>query len=149
MTVRTSSPTLPSCASTDRPAGRHHRRLGRAEAGQHPLAIGSALGTLPTTVTSGVVSALGRDVVVDDPCGTRAPRSLRNLIQTDAAINAGNSGGALVDSKVTSSVSTRRSGAAVQAIGFAIPINIAKPIMQQAIDDLLLTSPWVGIHSCP
>ena len=61
--------------------------------GQIALAVGSSLGTLTTSVTSGVVSALGRDLVVDDACGSGQPRSLRNLIQTDAAINPGNSGG--------------------------------------------------------
>ncbi len=75
--------------------------IGDSEAlkpGQLALAIGSSLGTLTTTVTSGVVSALGRDVVVADACGSGQSRSLRNLIQTDAAINPGNSGGALVNS---------------------------------------------------
>ena len=117
--------------------------------GQISLAIGSALGTLSTSVTSGVVSALGRDLVVDDPCGTLAPRALRNLIQTDAAINPGNSGGALVDSTgdvIGINTAVAEGG---QGIGFAIPINIAKPVMQQAIDDLPLTRPFIGIRFVP
>ena len=117
--------------------------------GQISLAIGSALGTLSTSVTSGVVSALGRDLMVDDPCGTLAPRALRNLIQTDAAINPGNSGGALVDSTgdvIGINTAVAEGG---QGIGFAIPINIAKPIMQQAIDDLPLTRPFIGIRFVP
>ena len=117
--------------------------------GQIALAIGSALGTLSTSVTSGVVSALGRDLVVDDPCGTLAPRALRDLIQTDAAINPGNSGGALVDSTgdvIGINTAVAEGG---QGIGFAIPINIAKPIMQQAIDELPLTRPFIGIRFVP
>jgi serine protease Do len=113
--------------------------------GQLSLAIGSSLGTLTTSVTSGVVSALGRDVVVDDACGSGQSRSLRNLIQTDAAINPGNSGGALVNSSGdVIGINTAVAGGA-QGIGFAIPINIAKPIMEQAIQGKVLTRPWIGI----
>lgn len=117
--------------------------------GQISLAIGSSLGTLTTSVTSGVVSALGRDVVVDDACGGGASRSLRNLIQTDAAINPGNSGGALIDSSgELIGINTAVAGGA-QGIGFAIPINIAKPIMEQAVAGKPLTRPWLGITFVP
>ena len=117
--------------------------------GQLALAIGSSLGTLTTSVTSGVVSALGRDLVVDDACGEGRAKSLRNLIQTDAAINPGNSGGALVNSLGdVVGINTAVAGGA-QGIGFAVPINIAKPIMQQALDDKQLTRPWLGITFVP
>jgi S1-C subfamily serine protease len=117
--------------------------------GQVSLAVGSSLGTLTTSVTSGVVSALGRDVVVDDACGTGRQRALRNLIQTDAAINPGNSGGALVNANGdVIGINTAVAGGA-QGIGFAIPINIAKPIMQQAIDGKLLTRPFIGVTFIP
>ncbi len=66
--------------------------------GQLAVAIGSPLGTFTNSVTSGIVSAMGRDITVNDE-ETGEPRPLRNLIQTDAAINPGNSGGALVDSQ--------------------------------------------------
>jgi S1-C subfamily serine protease len=126
--------------------------IGDSEAlkpGQLSLAIGSSLGTLTTSVTSGVISALGRDVVVDDACGSGRSRSLRNLIQTDAAINPGNSGGALVNSTGdVIGINTAVAGGA-QGIGFAIPINIAKPIMEQAIDGKALTRPWIGITFLP
>jgi serine protease Do len=70
---------------------------------------------------------------------------LRNLIQTDAAINPGNSGGALVDSAGTViGVNTAVAGNA-QGIGFAIPINIAKPIMRQAVAGQPLARPWMGV----
>lgn len=138
--VRIEGPNLPVAVIGDSAA---------LKPGQISLAIGSSLGTLTTSVTSGVVSALGRDLVVEDACGTGRPRSLRNLIQTDAAINPGNSGGALVDSSGdVIGINTAVAGGA-QGIGFAIPINIAKPIMQQAIDGKALTRPWIGITFIP
>jgi S1-C subfamily serine protease len=76
---------------------------------------------------------------------TREPRRLRNLIQTDAAINPGNSGGPLVDiNGQVVGVSTAYAEGA-QGIFFAIPINIAKPIMSQAVAGAPLTRPWIGI----
>jgi serine protease Do len=124
-------------------------RLGDSSAlkpGQLSIAIGSPLGTFTNSVTSGVVSAMGRDIVVTDECGTGAQKALRNLIQTDAAINPGNSGGALVDSSgAVIGINSATAGNA-QGIGFAIPINIAKPIMQQAVEGLPLTRPWIGVY---
>ncbi len=107
--------------------------------GQVAIAIGSPLGTYTNSVTSGIVSALGREVTVES--GT-----IRNLIQTDAAINPGNSGGALLDSAGnvigvnTAIVST------AEGIGFAIPVNMAKPIMAQAIAGQPISRPWIGIR---
>ena len=75
--------------------------------------------------------------------------TLRDLIQTDAAINPGNSGGALVDSSGrVVGVNTAVAGSA-QGIGFAIPINIAKPIMDQAVAGKDLTRPWIGVNYNP
>jgi S1-C subfamily serine protease len=72
--------------------------------------------------------------------------TLRNLIQTDAAINPGNSGGALVDAGGDLiGINTAIAGEA-QGIGFAIPINLARPIMQQAIEGESLSRPWMGIY---
>ena len=112
--------------------------------GQTAIVIGSPLGTFTNSVTSGVVSALGRSLVVTDPV-TGQQRRLRNLIQTDAAINPGNSGGPLVDAAgEVVGVSTAYAQGA-QGIFFAIPINIAKPIMDQAVAGEPLTRPWIGI----
>jgi len=125
-------------------------RIGDSSAlkpGQLAVAIGSPLGTFTNSVTSGVVSALGRDISVGDDCSTsqQTEENLRNLIQTDAAINPGNSGGALVDSTgAVIGINTATAGNA-QGIGFAIPINIAKPIMQQALAGKSLTRPWMGV----
>ena len=97
-------------------------------------------------MTTGVVSAIGRRIDVADVCsGTGQLESLRDLIQTDAAINPGNSGGALVDVDGTLiGINTAIAGDA-QGIGFAIPINLARPIMQQAVEGEALSRPWMGI----
>jgi S1-C subfamily serine protease len=112
--------------------------------GQTAIVIGSALGTFTNSVTSGVISALGRALVVTDPTSGER-RRLRNLVQTDAAINPGNSGGPLVNAAgEVVGVSTAYAEGA-QGIFFAIPINIAKPIMRQAVAGAQLTRPWIGI----
>ncbi len=108
--------------------------------GQLVVAIGSPLGTYSFSVTSGIVSGKGRDIQVDN--GTR----INNLIQTDAAINPGNSGGPLADASgavvgINTAVATDSSG-----IGFAIPIDIARPIMDQAVKGEALSRPWIGIR---
>nr|MDQ3553453.1 trypsin-like peptidase domain-containing protein [Chloroflexota bacterium] len=91
--------------------------------GQMAIAIGSPLGTFTNSVTAGVVSAMGREITVDDSCAEGEVRRLNSLIQTDAAINPGNSGGALLDSTGrVIGVNTAVAGDA-QGIGFAIPIN--------------------------
>ncbi len=111
--------------------------------GQLVVAIGSPLGTYSNSVTSGIVSATGRSITVQD--GT----TLDNLIQTDAAINPGNSGGPLLDAAgnvigINTAVATDSNG-----IGFAIPINIARPIMQQAVAGKELARPYIGIRYVP
>ncbi|MEX1296672.1 MAG: trypsin-like peptidase domain-containing protein [Candidatus Limnocylindrales bacterium] len=120
---------------------------GTLQVGQHAIAIGSPLGTFTNSVTAGVVSALGRSIDVDDTCGgRRGVESLRNLIQTDAAINPGNSGGALVDAGgELIGINTAIAGDA-QGIGFAIPVNLARPIMLQAIEGEALSRPWMGVY---
>jgi S1-C subfamily serine protease len=115
------------------------------ESGQLAIAIGNPLG-YENTVTTGVVSGLGRQITASDATQTSA-ETLNNLIQTDAAINPGNSGGPLVNSAgqvigVNTAVST-----AAQGLGFAIPIDVAKPIMQQALDGVQpLVRPWIGVY---
>jgi len=120
---------------------------GTLQVGQHAIAIGSPLGAFTNSVTTGVVSALGRQIDVDDACdGSGQVETLRNLIQTDAAINPGNSGGALVDAGGTLiGINTAIAGDA-QGIGFAIPVNLVRPIMLQAIEGHALSRPWMGIY---
>jgi len=102
------------------------------EVGQTALAIGSPLGTYTETVTRGIVSGLGREVTVTDQL-TRRRTTLTDLIQTDAAINAGNSGGPLLDAAgnvigINTAVSTSAEG-----IGFAIPIDAAAELVSLAV----------------
>ncbi len=110
------------------------------QVGQLAIAIGSPLGTYSNSVTSGIISATGRSVTVQS--GDR----LNNLIQTDAAINPGNSGGPLLDAigdviGVNTAVATDSNG-----IGFAIPIDLARPIMQQALAGRELSRPYIGVR---
>jgi S1-C subfamily serine protease len=116
--------------------------IGESDAlkvGQLVIAIGSPLGTFSNSVTSGIVSAKGRSIQTDND-------SLTNLIQTDAAINPGNSGGPLLDAAgnivgINTAIASNSSG-----IGFAIPIDIARPIMAQAVAGEALSRPYMGIH---
>jgi S1-C subfamily serine protease len=111
-----------------------------AKVGQLAIAIGSPLGTYTNSVTAGIVSAFGRTITVQD--GT----IIRNLIQTDAAINPGNSGGALLDAAGNVIGINTAVAQTAEGIGFAIPINIARPIMQQALAGQELARPWIGIR---
>ncbi len=103
----------------------------KIQVGQTALAIGSPLGTYTETVTRGIISGLGRTVSVRDET-TGRPVTLSNLIQTDAAINPGNSGGPLLDaSGAVVGLNTAVSSTA-QGLGFAIPINDAKSLIDKA-----------------
>jgi len=106
----------------------------RIQVGQTALAIGSPLGAYTETVTRGIISGLGRTVSVRDD-STGRPVTLSNLIQTDAAINPGNSGGPLLDASgavvgLNTAVSTT-----AQGLGFAIPIDDARPLIDKALAD--------------
>jgi S1-C subfamily serine protease len=118
------------------------------QVGQLAIAIGSPLGlAYPNTVTEGIVSALGRDIAVagDTPSTAGTTTSLHGLIQTDAAINPGNSGGPLVDASGQVIGINTASAQTATGIGFAIPINVAKPIMQQALAGEKLSRPFIGV----
>jgi S1-C subfamily serine protease len=115
------------------------------EPGQLAIAIGNPLGDYENTVTTGVVSGIGRQIVASNPTQTSSD-VLRNLIQTDAAINPGNSGGPLVNSAgQVIGVNTAVSEDA-QGLGFSIPIDVARPIMDQAVAGEELVRPWIGIY---
>jgi 2-alkenal reductase len=113
------------------------------EIGQLAIAIGNPLGEFSDTVTTGIISGLSRHI---NAGGGSSLDQLNNLIQTDAAINPGNSGGPLVNSAgqvvgINTAVSTD-----AQGIGFAIPIDFAKPIMALALDGEEIARPWVGVY---
>ena len=99
--------------------------------GQTALAIGSPLGTFTETVTRGIVSALDRAITVGDQQTGRS-EDLSGLIQTDAAINPGNSGGPLVDENGSVIGMNTAVSESAEGIGFAIPINAAKALIDQA-----------------
>jgi len=113
--------------------------------GETVIAIGSPLGDFKNTVTVGVVSATGRSI--DSGNGY----SIDNLIQTDAAINQGNSGGPLVNlagqviAINTLIVRSSGSGTVAEGLGFAIPINTASTVAQQLIQNGSITRPYLGI----
>jgi S1-C subfamily serine protease len=107
--------------------------------GQLAIAIGDPLGQYQGTVTTGVISGVNRSIDVSN-------ESLNDLIQTDAPINPGNSGGPLVDaSGQVIGINTAEASSA-QGIGFAIPINLARPLTQQALAGQPLSRPWLGIR---
>ena len=110
----------------------------QAVVGEFAMTVGSPLG-LDTTVTTGIISAVNREVVSD---GTKYI-----CIQTDAAINSGNSGGALVNSegKVIGINTLKLSGNGVEGIGFAIPINSTLDIIDELIEHNKVIRPYIGI----
>lgn len=113
----------------------------KLEVGEPAVAIGNPLGMeFAGSVTVGVISALNRQVETED--------KTLNLIQTDAAINPGNSGGALVNSKgqVIGINTVKISETGVEGLGFAIPVNDAKPIVQQLVKyGYVKGRPFIGI----
>ena len=114
--------------------------------GETVIAIGSPLGDFKNTVTVGVVSATGRSIDTGDGY------QIENLIQTDAAINQGNSGGPLlnlagqvigINTLVVRSTGT---GAVAEGLGFAIPVNTARTISEQIIQKGYVSRPYLGIQ---
>ncbi len=113
----------------------------KLEVGELAVAIGSPMGTdFAGSVTAGIISGLNRKVPVGDKSMT--------LIQTDAAINPGNSGGALVNSegKIIGINTIKFVENRVEGMGFAIPINEAKPIIKQLIESKKVIRPFLGIQ---
>jgi S1-C subfamily serine protease len=103
------------------------------------LAIGNPFG-VGQTVTSGIVSATGRNML--------GINTYENFIQTDAAINPGNSGGALITANgnligINTAIFSRSGGS--QGIGFAIPIDLARDVMQQIIEHGEVVRGWLGV----
>lgn len=111
--------------------------------GDRVLAVGNALGEFTNTVTSGIISGIGRPVVASD--GTSSEQ-LQNLFQTDAAINPGNSGGPLINLQgEVIGVNTAVAGGA-ENIGFAIPINDVKPVLSSVLESGQIVRPYLGVR---
>lgn len=110
--------------------------------GEIAVAIGNPLGLdFERTVTAGYISGLNRSIQVD------TYNKIENLIQTDASINKGNSGGPLLNSKgeVIGINTLKLSVEGAEGLGFALPINMAKPIIDQVITQGKYTSSYIGI----
>lgn len=113
--------------------------------GETVIAIGSPLGDFKNTVTVGVISATGRSI------DTGEGYQIENLIQTDAAINSGNSGGPLVNlvGEVvginTLVVRSTGTGAVAEGLGFSIPANTARAVAEQIIEKGYFSRPYLGI----
>ncbi len=113
----------------------------KVKVGDLAIAIGNPMGEeYAGSVTSGIISALSRNMVVD---GKRY-----KLIQTDAAINPGNSGGALLNERgeVVGINTIKISSSKVEGMGFAIPINEVKPIVEQLMKNGYVSRPYLGIY---
>ncbi|UFT99781.1 S1C family serine protease [Radiobacillus kanasensis] len=127
-------------------------KLGSSEnlqVGQTAIAIGNPLGTeFAGSVTKGIISGLNRSVEMDLNTDGQ-PDWTTEVIQTDAAINPGNSGGALINAngEVIGINSMKIAQEAVEGIGFAIPMDTAKPIIQQLEDNGHVERPFMGISA--
>jgi serine protease DegQ len=113
----------------------------KLKVGDVVLAIGNPFG-VGQTVTQGIISALGRNHL--------GINTFENFIQTDASINPGNSGGALIDASgnligINSAIYSRSGGS--MGIGFAIPVSIAKQVMEQITQTGSVTRGWIGIEA--
>lgn len=123
----------------------HPAKLGdsdKVKVGQWVIAVGCPFG-LSQTVTVGVVSAVGRS-----PAEAGAPLEYSDLIQTDAAINPGNSGGPLCNLRgevIGINTAIRSTTGGSIGIGFAVPINTAKFVMQQLIEKGRIVRGWLGV----
>ena len=118
--------------------------IGSSEAvkvGDKAIAIGNPLGLdLQSTLTSGYISGLDRSITVEGGA------TMSGLIQTDAAINEGNSGGALLNSAgQLIGINTAKAGGTASGIGFAIPIDTVKPIIEKVIADGDFKSVYLGV----
>ena len=126
---------------------------GNVQVGDDVVAIGNALGEFQNTVTSGIISGFARSVQASSGGDSNSltpsssdTESLNNLFQTDAAINEGNSGGPLANlNGQVIGINTALAGNA-QNIGFAIPINDVKGLINQVIKTGNFERPYLGVH---
>ena len=126
-------PDLPSVALGDAAA---------LQVGDIVLAIGNPFG-VGQTVTAGIVSALGRSRL--------GLSTYENFIQTDAAINPGNSGGALIDTQghlvgINTAIFSRQAGGGSLGIGFAIPVDTARQVLEALVRDGVVRRGWLGVE---
>lgn len=116
--------------------------------GERVIAIGNALGQFQNTVTSGIISGFGRSLDAGE-FGDEG-EVLQNLFQTDAAINQGNSGGPLVNiNGEVIGINTAVAGGGAENIGFSIPINDVKGLIESVLTEGKLLRPFLGVRYIP
>lgn len=126
----------------------HLGASGDVRVGDPTLAIGSPLG-LQKTVTAGIVSALHRAMVETPEAGDDTAGAF-DAVQTDAAINHGNSGGALVDGQgrlIGINTAIRSESGGSVGLGFAIPVDLVKQVSQTIIHHGVIEHPWLGVSA--
>ncbi|TYQ14953.1 UNVERIFIED_CONTAM: S1-C subfamily serine protease [Acetivibrio alkalicellulosi] len=117
----------------------------RLEVGEPAIAIGNPLGLqFQRTVTSGIISALNRTIQISTDEGTNY---MEDLIQTDASINPGNSGGPLLNSRGEVIGINTVKVASAEGMGFAIPINVATPIIKRYVKVGEFVEPYIGVFA--
>lgn len=114
--------------------------------GQQVIAIGNALGEYQNTVTSGIISGTGRSVTASDGSGYNT-ETLSDMIQTDAAINSGNSGGPLVNAAGEVIGVNTATSASAENMGFAIPISSIKGMLSQLIETGKAERTYLGVYA--
>lgn len=120
----------------------------KLELGQQVIAIGNVLGTFRNTVSAGVVSGLSREITAGDILTQQRTR-LRGLIQTDAAVNPGNSGGPLLDITGKAIGINVATVFLAENIGFALPINTAKRALKEVKKYGRIRRPFLGVRYVP
>ena len=118
----------------------------RMQVGDKVIAIGNALGQFQNTVTTGIISGYGRDVVAGDQSSLQSSENLTDLFQTDAAINEGNSGGPLVNINGEVVGINTAIASDAQNIGFAQPIDDLKALISSVLDSGRLQQPYLGVR---
>ena len=114
--------------------------------GQQVIAIGNALGMYQNTVTSGIISGTGRSLTATDSTGSMSEQ-LSDMIQTDAAINSGNSGGPLINAAGEVIGINTATGVSAENMGFAIPISSVKGMLKQLIEKGKAERAYIGVYS--
>ena len=114
--------------------------------GQQVIAIGNALGEYQNTVTAGIISGTGRSVTASDGTGYNT-ETLSDMIQTDAAINSGNSGGPLVNAAGEVIGINTATSTTAENMGFAIPISSVKGMLNQLIETGKAKRTYLGVYS--
>jgi S1-C subfamily serine protease len=119
----------------------------KARVGQRTIAIGNPLGQ-DRTVTTGIVSAVGREIREDEQGQGVASYTIGGALQTDAAINPGNSGGPLLDSRgrvLGMNTAILSQSGTSSGIGFAVPVNLIKKVAPALIEQGHYDHPWLGV----